>query len=358
MEPAYDTGTGTFARDEPGRTRESGTSRTSRGGIGRAHGVGASMMTRGDTGRVQDAGTSRMMRGEMRRVRDAGMTRGEMVRTRDVGVCRRARAPSRRAMESLGRAEDEGAQWMTREKREEQAILNEKLKGQRRAAAAAGLKAGEVLEEYHVPSPATSEVNGGLVPWGANSRDGGGKHDGLLWGEATPCDDSSGRKQGGRKCPLGRSGRKANLDETSPRQGMNTTQHPKKAANRHLAKDGATPTEASGSCAGALSSYRNGTDTTRMRGLASGASMATHRDVLKVSRQRRAAGENRRDTQAEQGSGGWDDSRGVRGNNRSGVEAEMPRPGGRNEVAKEAQCEFQSCSKMATFGVNLTVRYW
>lgn len=62
------------------------------------------------------------------------------------GCGRRARAPSLKFLEASGKMVGESAQWMTREKKEEQARLSLKLKEQRKAAAAAGLKPGEVIE--------------------------------------------------------------------------------------------------------------------------------------------------------------------------------------------------------------------
>ena len=93
--------------------------------------------------------------------------------------------------------EDEGVQWMTKEKREEHARLSEKLKRQRRAAAAAGLKAGEVLEEYNVP---TMQIDAG-----APRRR-----------EADLSCDGSDRLQGTRKGPQGRTGLKASTSERTP----------------------------------------------------------------------------------------------------------------------------------------------
>eukprot|EP00752_Nemacystus_decipiens_P015664 g13978.t1 len=64
------------------------------------------------------------------------------------GGRRRARAPSRRALEAAGRMTDTGAQWMTKEKKEEMARAAMELRERRKSYRAAGLKAGVVLEEF------------------------------------------------------------------------------------------------------------------------------------------------------------------------------------------------------------------
>lgn len=249
------------------------------------------------------------------------MALDEVGRTHDTaGTGRRARAPSRKAMEAAGKAEGEGAQWMTKEKREEQARLSEKLRRQRKAAAAAGLKAGEVLEEYHVPA----------IPIDAGAPPPGGEADASFDG-GSGGDRTRGAREGSR---VARSGRKASTTESAVRVEGMQTQHPANVATRPPAGRGAAPAVASKSCAGALSNDRNGTTS-----------------------KRRSIGEKKRDTQVEQACEGAGNGRGARKyRSRAGLGRAGAR--GRNETAKETTCEFQSCSKTATFGVNLTVRYW
>ncbi|CBN75821.1 expressed unknown protein [Ectocarpus siliculosus] len=64
------------------------------------------------------------------------------------GGGRRARAPSRRALEASGRLRGDGAQWMTREKRAEQARVNTELREKRKKSREAGLTVGVVLEAF------------------------------------------------------------------------------------------------------------------------------------------------------------------------------------------------------------------
>lgn len=84
---------------------------------------------------------------------------------------RRPRAPSRRALEAAGRMQGEGAQWLTREKRAEQARVAAELREQRRQSKEAGLKFGEVLEEVVEPAavvPGEGDNAGGGSVGGAD----------------------------------------------------------------------------------------------------------------------------------------------------------------------------------------------
>lgn len=61
---------------------------------------------------------------------------------------RRFRAPSRKALEAAGQAADEGVQWMTKAKKQEEARKGRDMRQEKKAAAAAGLKIGEVMENF------------------------------------------------------------------------------------------------------------------------------------------------------------------------------------------------------------------
>lgn len=101
------------------------------------------------------------------------------------GSGRRPRAPSRRALEASGRLKDEGAQWMTLEKKAEQVRINAELREQRKQCKAAGLKYGVVLEAFVAGTAGTAgtmatkaEVVGGVSgdgSIGGDSRNGGGE---------------------------------------------------------------------------------------------------------------------------------------------------------------------------------------
>ncbi|CAB1108336.1 unnamed protein product [Ectocarpus sp. CCAP 1310/34] len=86
------------------------------------------------------------------------------------GYGRRARAPSRKFLEASGKIVGESAQWMTREKKEEQARLSLQLKEQRKAAAAAGLKPGEVIEAATAAGAGGDGIRGENAPWNGSWR--------------------------------------------------------------------------------------------------------------------------------------------------------------------------------------------
>lgn len=94
---------------------------------------------------------------EMRMLREA--RESARVAAEASGSGRRARAPSRKALEASGKMKNEGVQWMTKDKKNEQARLHRELREQRKAAAAAGLKAGQVIEAFAAPLTSTG-VNG------------------------------------------------------------------------------------------------------------------------------------------------------------------------------------------------------
>lgn len=87
------------------------------------------------------------------------------------GSGRRPRAPSRRALEASGRLKNEGAQWMTQEKKAEDLRIQAELRKQRKQFKAAGLKYGVVLEAF-VVGTAGAAATGAEVGSGVS---GGGK---------------------------------------------------------------------------------------------------------------------------------------------------------------------------------------
>ncbi|CAN0393133.1 unnamed protein product [Ectocarpus sp. 12 AP-2014] len=86
------------------------------------------------------------------------------------GYGRRARAPSRKFLEASGKMVGESLQWMTREKKEEQARLSLLLREQRKAAAAAGLKPGEVIEAATAAGAGGDGIRGENAPWNGSWR--------------------------------------------------------------------------------------------------------------------------------------------------------------------------------------------
>lgn len=104
----------------------------------------------------------------LRQAREAAKKEAEAA-----GGGRRARAPSRRALEAAGRMTDRGAQWMTQEKKEEQARAAMELREQRKKYRAAGLKVGVVLEEFVVGKAETAATMTGAGGSGAGGSDSG-----------------------------------------------------------------------------------------------------------------------------------------------------------------------------------------
>ncbi|CAM9460081.1 unnamed protein product [Scytosiphon promiscuus] len=94
----------------------------------------------------------------VRRAREAAKREAEAG-----GGGRRPRAPSRRALEASGRMTGTGAQWMTREKKAEEARMNAELREERKQYRAAGLKVGVVLEAFVPEAAAAGAVGSGSV---------------------------------------------------------------------------------------------------------------------------------------------------------------------------------------------------
>ena len=63
---------------------------------------------------------------------------------------RRARVPSRKALEASGKLENEGLQWMSKEMHEERVRLRKEIKERRKMEAAVGVEGGHVLEMQEV----------------------------------------------------------------------------------------------------------------------------------------------------------------------------------------------------------------
>ncbi|CBN78587.1 expressed unknown protein [Ectocarpus siliculosus] len=78
------------------------------------------------------------------------------------GGGRRPRAPSRRALEASGQLKHDGAQWMTRERKAEEARFKAELREQRRQYKAAGLKSGVVLEAFVAEAAGTGTAGDGV----------------------------------------------------------------------------------------------------------------------------------------------------------------------------------------------------
>lgn len=217
------------------------------------------------------------------------------------GSGRRPRVPSRKFLEASGKVVDEGVQWMTKEKREEQARKKRELKEQKKAAAAAGLRAGQVLETVAFRLPRGANRTGGAL--------GGG----------------------------GRAVAKVSWRKLTPTEIL-------RVAGKQPASDGAQ------------SNYANAPDASGV--VAVSKSKQEEREPVSetdsMSKQKRVAAAG--GSAAQQGStvvGLPHENR----PKRSETEHDAG-PGGGKERAVKATCEFESCAKKASFGVNGVVRYW
>lgn len=76
------------------------------------------------------------------------------------GSGRRPRAPSRKLLEASGKLMCDSIQWMTKEKKEEEARFKQEMKEQRKAAAAAGLKFGHRMEALALAPPVDARAAG------------------------------------------------------------------------------------------------------------------------------------------------------------------------------------------------------
>eukprot|EP00903_Cladosiphon_okamuranus_P018919 g17401.t1 len=111
------------------------------------------------------------------------------------GSGRRPRAPSRKLLEASGKLMCDSIQWMTKEKREEEARVKQEMKEQRKAAAAAGLKFGQRMEALTLSTPAGARAEGGVAETTAGEIAGAGPQTGMkaagtsvVWRKLTPAE--------------------------------------------------------------------------------------------------------------------------------------------------------------------------
>lgn len=225
---------------------------------------------------------------------------------------RRPRVPSRKLLEATGKVLDEGAQWMTKEKREEQCRRNRELTEQKKAAAAAGLRVGQVLETSAFPSPRGTVGRGAL----GSGDEAVSK---FSWRKLTPAET------------LRIAGKQAAID----------------GARLDLPIDNAQASDKTGVVAESKGQQEG-------RASISAAAAAESDRMFEKEQERVAAAD---DPAAQQGPTIVEmahESRPKRGRKN---DAKRPCVGGEKRAAK-ATCEFDSCSKKASFGVNGVVRYW
>lgn len=303
------------------------------------------------------------------------------------GSSRRARAPSRRVLEASGLMKVDGAQHMTKEVRDAEGKKLKDLRDKRKQGRAAGLRSGEVLEACWMMVPEV--VDGGVAAAAAeennkrkalvhrdDDRDDdrgetggrGGREGGVLTDDGKKCpkmvpdyeeeeEESPGKSGCPRKDPpaggevmsrgvdggavLGE--RDAGVHHATPLPGEARVAAPgeKKRKETSLAED-------AGDVGVALA--MNEGSSVSARGIDDGRPCSNKRGKYKRERER------------DEGIGGGG-GRGRGGGKKKGRQRTraVEEDGGKDERGAGdgvPVCEFRSCAKMATFGVNGAVRYW
>lgn len=272
---------------------------------------------------------------EMRLVREARELAQAAAKARGSG--RRARVPSRKILEASGVLEaGDSAQWMTKEKKEEQARITRELKEQRKAAAAAGLKVGQVIETT-VPTIREMSNRSQGSSGSASVRGGGGGSAAskAAWRKLTPAE-------------LRAAGKAPAVGRTAPATpGKDATRSAGKVLTVSNDQERRAPPAPAADTDNANISEKNrkevaATPVAELRcaqndGSSTGG--AASASTLKRSRD--------------------DDSPGGEGNTPgTSKRSRSEEHGERKANAAKVTCELESCSRTAKFGVNGVVRYW
>ncbi|CAM9802249.1 unnamed protein product [Ectocarpus sp. 6 AP-2014] len=243
------------------------------------------------------------------------------------GSGRRARVPSRKVLEASGKMADETAQWMTKEKKEEEARINKKFRAQRKAAAAAGLKIGEVIEATASPAPRAESEEEGLGSGGTSIRGGGSRVSKVSWRKLTPTEilPAAGKKPSAEGAASEVRGNDAAMAETTDGQVVG-----KQPETAPVVSDGGDRSE------------RKPAET-----MASGAEMNSQEDSTTTNAFNEGSLKHHKKNQVEHSHAPSESEKG-----RYRVQQ-----AGRQTSAVKAVCELDSCSRTAKFGVHGIVRY-
>eukprot|EP00752_Nemacystus_decipiens_P011348 g10084.t1 len=150
------------------------------------------------------------------------------------GSGRRPRAPSRRLLEASGKLMCDSIQWMTKEKREEEARYKQEMKEQRQAAAAAGLKFGHRMEALALSTRVGAKAEGnvaGTTGGETVNNDGcNGIKDavtGAFWRKLTPAETliAAGKQPSGGGVQLDTPGSKVTNTEATSVKTTGTDKH-------------------------------------------------------------------------------------------------------------------------------------
>ena len=252
------------------------------------------------------------------------------------GSGRRARIPSRKALEASGKLKNEDIQWLTKEKKEEDAKRVKELKAQRKAAAAAGLKAGEVIEAVAI---------GGMG--GGTSADTGGNGDGvetlsglpkMTWRKLSPTEILEAAK----RQPI------TKVAVKPPHCGSSVAASEKRDASDYEIGKRLIDTDAGTS------------DKCRHKKVVSEAHETVWMDSAKTSPGRSEDSTRQRGSLEVHKQALLDHTRGIlpRSSSREAIVRDGERFSGSGQIGSVSVCHFEGCSRKATFGVNGNVRYW
>ncbi|CAM9343030.1 unnamed protein product [Ascophyllum nodosum] len=251
------------------------------------------------------------------------------------GPGRRARIPSRKALEASGKLKNEDIQWLTKEKKEEDAKRVKELKAQRKAAAAAGLKAGEVIEAVAI---------GGMG--GGTSADTGGNGDGvetlsglpkMTWRKLSPTEILEAAK----RQPI------TKVAVKPPHCGSSVAASEKRDASDYEIGKRLIDTDAGTS------------DKCRHKKVVSEAHETVWMDSAKTSPGRSEDSTRQRGSLEVHKQALLDHTRGIlpRSSSREAIVRDGESFSGSGQIGSVSVCHFEGCSRKATFGVNGNVRY-
>ncbi|CBN74257.1 EsV-1-7 [Ectocarpus siliculosus] len=275
---------------------------------------------------------------------------------------RRARAPSRKFLEASGRVADEGAQLLTKAKKEEENRLKREMKEQRRAAKSAGLKLGEVIEATTVPLCEEEEPGsgggGGGGGGGSRGSDGGG--DAFSVGEASPS---------WRKLSLSGMLRAAQQQQQEEQQPAEAEAKQRSLSTKDSGtKSGAVPTagkKRERPSAPAAAPENGGSKPPKGDGGEPTGTPSQRRGKTSSSSGRTDNGKSSKRLRLSNGSGGGGGSRGGKGHDSEGKrrsprghegEGESGGKTGGGTVNGKVLCEIDTCYRPASYGIGDTAR--
>ena len=252
------------------------------------------------------------------------------------GSGRRARVPSRKALEASGKLKNEAIQWLTKEKKEEEAKRTRELKAQKKAAAVAGLKAGQVIE-----AAAIGDMGGGTSPYTSGSGDEVETLSGLpkmAWRKLSPAEIlETARRESiinvAIKPPYRGSGPAASeeSDESDRTTGRRLVDTDAGTSDTYKRKKLVLESHDTVSMEPAKASPGRSHDSKHQRRF-----LGVHEQAMPVH----ARGGLPRSSSREA----------FVGNGKSFS--------GSGQIGSVSVCQFEGCSRKATFGVNGNVRYW